>query len=429
MLTAAIGFIIAFVLIFLRVPVAIALAVIGFAGFAYVNGMTPALSMITLITSGSTMSYPLVVIPLFILMGNFVAGGGISAQLYRAAQVFIGHWRGGLALATIISCGGFAAVCGSSVATAVTMGKVSIPSMRKYGYSDSLSTATVAAGGTLGILIPPSVIMVVYGVQTETHIGKLFAAGLLPGLIGVIGYSLAVRWSVYRRPESAPPAERSDAKEKIDAIKDVWPVVALFVLVLGGIYSGLFTATEAGGIGAVGALVFAVFRGMTLKSFFGILKDSVQTTAVLFALILGATIFGEFINLTGADRAVLSLVSNSSFPPWLVILIIMMIYILLGCVLDSLAMILLTLPMFFPIVTGLGYDPVWFGIFVVMLVELGLITPPIGMNLFILRSVAPDVRLGTIIRGILPFIVSDIGRILLIAFFPIVALLLPNLFF
>ncbi|MDN5925641.1 MAG: TRAP transporter large permease [Hyphomicrobiales bacterium] len=429
MLVASVGFLCAFALIFLRVPVAIALAVVGFGGFAIVNGFTPALSMITLVTSGSTMSYPLAVIPLFILMGNFVAGGGISAQLYRAAQAFIGHWRGGLALATIVSCGGFAAVCGSSVATAVTMGKVCIPSMRRYGYSESLSTATVAAGGTLGILIPPSVIMVVYGVQTQTHIGKLFAAGLLPGLIGIIGYSLAIRWTVFRKPQSAPAAERSTRAEKMSALMNVWPVAALFVLVLGGIYTGYFTATEAGGIGAIGALAFALFRGLSLTALLDILKDSVQTTAVLFALILGATIFGEFINLTGADRAVLALVSNSSFPPWLVVLIIMLIYVLLGCVLDSLAMILLTLPMFFPIIIGLGYDPVWFGIFVVMLVELGLITPPIGMNLFVLSSVAPDIRLKTIISGILPFIVSDICRILLVAFFPIIALVLPNLFF
>ena len=429
MLSAAIGFVCAFALIFLRVPVAIALAVVGALGFAFVNGATPAMSMLALISSGTTMSYHLSVIPLFILMGNLVAGAGISAELYRAAQAFIGHWRGGLAMATIVSCGGFAAVCGSSVATAVTMGKVSIPSMRSYGYSDRLSTATVAAGGTLGILIPPSIIMVVYGVSTETHIGMLFAAGLLPGLVGIVGYALAVRLTVSRNPDAAPPTERANGAERIDALRRVWTVGALFVLVLGGIYAGIFTATEAGGIGSIGALAFALARRVSLSQFYGILKDSVQTTAMLFALIIGATIFGEFVNLTGSHRAVLELVSNSDLSPYMVIAIIMLIYILLGCVLDSLAMMLLTLPMFFPIVVGLGFDPVWFGIVVVMLVELGLITPPIGMNLFIIRSIAPEVPLSTIIRGILPFVVSDVMRVVLIIAFPSITLFLPHLFF
>jgi tripartite ATP-independent transporter DctM subunit len=429
MTTAVIGFLIAFGLIFLRVPIAIALGIVGFGGFWLLNGQTPAMSMVAITTTGSTMSYYLAVVPLFVLMGNLVAGAGISAELYRAAQVFIGHRKGGLAIATVVSCGGFAAVCGSSIATAVTMGKVSIPSMRSYGYSDRLATATVAAGGTLGILIPPSIIMVVYGIATETHIGKLFAAGLIPGIIGVIGYSLAVRWVVWRDPSSAPQAERSTRAERIDAIKRVWTVAALFVLVLGGIYGGWFTATEAGGIGAAGALVFALARRVSLAELYAIFKDSVQTTAVLFVLIIGATIFSEFVNYTGAHRNILALVSDGALSPTMIMLVIIATYILLGCVLDSLAMMLLTLPMFFPIVTGLGYDPVWFGILVVMLVELGLITPPIGMNLFILRSIVPDVSLATIIRGIVPFVVSDVFRVLLILAFPTITLFLPGLFF
>lgn len=429
MTTAVIGFLMAFGLIFLRVPIAIALGIVGFGGFWLLNGQTPAMSMAAITTTGSTMSYYLAVVPLFVLMGNLVAGAGISAELYRAAQVFIGHRKGGLAIATVVSCGGFAAVCGSSIATAVTMGKVSIPSMRSYGYSDRLATATVAAGGTLGILIPPSIIMVVYGIATETHIGKLFAAGLLPGIIGVIGYSLAVRWVVWRDPSAAPQAERSTRVERLDAIKRVWTVVALFVLVLGGIYGGWFTATEAGGIGAAGALVFALARRVSPAELYSIFKDSVQTTAVLFVLIIGATIFSEFVNYTGAHRNILALVSDGALSPLMIMLVIVATYILLGCVLDSLAMMLLTLPMFFPIVTGLGYDPVWFGILVVMLVELGLITPPIGMNLFILRSIVPDVSLATIIRGIVPFVVSDVFRVLLILAFPAITLFLPGLFF
>ena len=429
MLTALAGFAVAFGLIFIRVPIAVALGVTGLGGYWLVNGLNPALSIAALSATGSSMSYSLAVIPLFILMGNLVAGAGISAELYRAAQVFVGHRRGGLGIATIISCGGFAAVCGSSVATAVTMGRVAIPSMRSFGYSDQLSTATVAAGGTLGILIPPSVIMVIYGIATETHIGQLFAAGVIPGLIGIIGYSMAVSWVAWRNPAAAPRGPRATRAEKFDAMRRIWSVAALFTLVLGGIYGGLFTATEAAGIGAIGAFVFAVGRGLTLAALVEIFKSSAETTAVLFALIIGATIFAEFINFTGAHHGVLAVVNESGLSPAMVIVVIMLIYILLGCVLDSLAMMLLTLPMFFPIVTGLGFDPVWFGIMVVMVVELGLITPPLGMNLFVLRTIVPEVSLATMMRGIMPFVVSDLVRLAVLGLLPGVVLFLPRLLF
>ena len=429
MLSAGFGFLIALALIFVRVPIAIALAVVGFVGYAMLNDVAPAFSVVGLTALGSTMSYNLAVVPLFILMGNLVAGAGISQELYRAAQVFVGHRKGGLGIATILSCGGFAAVCGSSVATAVTMGRVAIPSMRSYGYSDSLSTATVAAGGTLGILIPPSIIMVIYGIATETHIGKLFAAGIIPGLIGIMGYAAAVNWVARRHPDRAPQAERATGKERIHALKNVWAVCALFLLVLGGIYGGFFTATEASGIGASGALAFALMRRTPLTKLLEIMRVSAETTAVLFALIIGASIFSEFINLTGAHQGILAVVSDGALSPVMVMIVICLIYVLLGCVLDSLAMMLLTLPMFFPIVVGLGFDPIWFGILVVMLVEIGLITPPIGMNLFVLKSILPDVRLMTIIRGVVPFIVADVLRILLIALIPALTLFLPGLFF
>jgi tripartite ATP-independent transporter DctM subunit len=429
MAEAGLGFLAALLLIFLRVPIAVALAVVGFAGYATLNAAAPAMSVAGLTALGSTMSYNLAVVPLFILMGNLVAGAGISRDLYHAAQVFVGHRRGGLGIATILSCGGFAAVCGSSVATAVTMGRVAIPSMRSYGYADSLSTATVAAGGTLGILIPPSIIMVIYGITTETHIGKLFAAGIAPGLIGVAGYALAVSWIARRHPERAPRADRAERAEKRRALANVWAVCALFALVLGGIYGGIFTATEASGIGACGALAFALLRRTPTRELLEIFRMSAETTAVLFALIIGASIFSEFVNLTGAHRGVLALVRDGGFSPVMVIVLICAIYVALGCVLDSLAMMLLTLPMFFPIVVGLGFDPVWFGILVVMLVEIGLITPPIGMNLFVLKSILPDVRLMTIIRGIVPFIAVDVLRIALIALVPALTLFLPGLFF
>ncbi|WP_342777652.1 TRAP transporter large permease [Sulfitobacter sabulilitoris] len=429
MLSAGLGFLAALVLIFLRVPIAIALAVVGFTGYAMLNDVAPAFSVMGLTAMGSTMSYNLAVVPLFILMGNLVAGAGISQELYRAAQVYVGHRRGGLGIATILSCGGFAAVCGSSVATAVTMGRVAIPSMRSYGYADSLSTATVAAGGTLGILIPPSIIMVIYGITTETHIGKLFAAGIVPGLIGIAGYAAAVNWVARRHPDRAPRADTATRAERLDALKNVWAVCALFALVLGGIYGGFFTATEASGIGACGALAFALMRRTPLRELVEIMRVSAETTAVLFALIIGASIFSEFVNLTGAHQGILSVVRDGALSPVMVMVVICLIYVLLGCVLDSLAMMLLTLPMFFPIVVGLGFDPIWFGILVVMLVEIGLITPPIGMNLFVLKSILPDVRLMTIIRGVVPFIAVDILRILLIALIPALTLFLPGLFF
>lgn len=430
MLTALVGFSAAFVLIFFRVPIAIALSVVGFAGFAAVTGFTPALTMLAFAAKNSSMSYTLSVIPLFVLMGNFIAGAGISGDLFRAAQVSIGRHRGGLAMATVLSCGGFAAVCGSSVATALTMGKVAIPSMRKYGYSNALSTASVAAGGTLGVLIPPSVIMVIYGIATETHIGKLFAAGIIPGLIAILGYFAAIQWTTWRNPEAGAPAAPSSRSERFDAYKRVWAVVVLFGVVLGGIYGGVFTATEAAGIGAFGAFLFAWQRGhLSVARLYAILMDTLETSAAMFALILGALVFGEFINYTGADRQIVALVADGGLSPAMVIFIIIVIYVILGCLLESISMMLLTLPLFFPVIVELGYDPVWFGILVVMLVELGLITPPLGVNLFIIKAVVPDVPLSTTIRGVVPFIVSDLARVALIAVFPAIALLLPNLLF
>lgn len=430
MTAALLGFLAAFILIFAQVPIALALAVVGFFGFYFLNGLTPALSMIVIAAKESSMAYTLSVIPLFILMGNLVSGGGISRDLFAAAQVFLGRRRGGLAMATILACGGFAAICGSSVATAVTIGKVAIPEMRRYGYADRLTTASIAAGGTLGILIPPSVIMVVYGVLTETHIGKLFAAGLLPGAVAILLYMLAVAWIVTRDPSAAPAAPPIRPGERMAAIKGVWPVVVLFGLVLGGIYSGIATPTEAAGLGALGGLIFAVTRGrLRFAAIWEILRDTVETSAVIFAILLGATIFSEFINLTGVHEGVLSLLSNGHLPSWVVMAIIILVYVVLGCLLESMSMIFLTVPLFFPIVIGMGYDPVWFGILVVVLVELGLITPPIGVNLFVIRSILPDVAMSTILKGIIPFIAADCVRIVLLTSFPIITLWLPNLMF
>ncbi|PKO64321.1 MAG: C4-dicarboxylate ABC transporter permease [Betaproteobacteria bacterium HGW-Betaproteobacteria-16] len=430
MLAACLGFFIAFAFILFQIPIATALAITGFGGYVLLNGWTPALSMVATITKDSTLAYSLIVLPLFVLMGNLVAGAGISGDLFRAAQAFIGRRRGGLAMATVVASGGFGAICGSSVATAATMGKVAIPSMRKLGYGDSLSAAAVAAGGTLGILIPPSVIMVVYGVATQTHIGMLFAAGIVPGIIAVTGYVLAVKWSVWRDPSVAPLADGKEPVNKLALLRTLWPVALIFGVVMGGIYGGFFTSVEASGIGAMAAFVFALtHHSLKLKDIYAILVDTARTSAVMFAIILGAALFGEFVNLTGVHEGLLQVVQESGLPPFGIILLMMVLYIVLGMVLESLSMILLTVPIFFPIVMALGYDPVWFGILVVMVVEIGLITPPIGVNLFVIRSVMSDIPMMTVVRGVTPFIVADVLRILLIAAVPTLSLWLPNLLF
>ena len=428
MLAACLGFLVAFAFILFQVPIATALAFVGFGGYVVLNGLTPALSMVATVTKDSTLVYSLIVLPLFVLMGNLVAGAGISGDLFRAAQAFIGKRRGGLAMATVVACGGFGAICGSSVATAATMGKVAIPSMRKLGYGDSLSSAAVAAGGTLGILIPPSVIMVVYGVATQTHIGMLFAAGIVPGLIAITGYMMAVKWSVWRDPKLAPLADDKEKVDKLALLRALWPVALIFGVVMGGIYGGFFTSIEASGIGATAALVFALtHHSLKLKDIYAILVDTARTSAMMFAIILGAALFGEFVNLTGVHEGLLHVVKESGLPPFGIILLMIVLYILLGTVLESLSMILLTVPIFFPIILALGYDPVWFGILVVMVVEIGLI--PIGVNLFVIRSVMPDIPMMAVVRGVIPFIVADILRILLIAAVPALTLWLPNLLF
>lgn len=430
MIAAGLGFLISFILIFFGVPIAISLFVVGFGGIWAMVGYGPALSMLPIVTRDSTMSYSLSVIPLFVLMGSFVSGAGISNELYRAARTFVGHRRGGLAAATIIACGGFSTVSGSSLATVVTIGKVALPSMRSYKYSDGLSTAVISAGATLGIIIPPSVLLVIYGIMTETHIGKLYAAGFIPGILGIVGYILAIQWVVRRNPWKAPPSERANWAERIASLRDIWAVVLLMAIVLGGIYAGIFTAAEAAGVGAFGAFLLSWFKGkIGWRKIYEILLDTAQTTAILFTMLIGAMFFTEFLNYTGSHEALLRFVQQSNFSPFTVISIICVIYIILGALMDELSMILLTVPIFFPVVIGLGYDPVWFGILVIVLCEVGMICPPIGINLFVMRTVAPDVPLGLMMRSIVPFVVADIVRVFLIAGFPILALVLPNLMF
>ncbi len=431
MFAASIGFLASLVLIFLRVPIVVALSITGFVGFALVTGWEQAATMLAMTARESVMSYSMAVIPLFILMGNFMVGTGVSADLYRAAQVFLGRRRGGLASATILACGGFGMVCGSTVATVVTMGKVSLPAMRQYRYSDSLSAATIAAGATLGVVIPPSILLVVYGLITETDISKLYAAAIVPGVLGIACYMAAVKWTVWRRPESAPPATRASTwSEKWRGFLSVWPVVVLFVVVLGGIYAAIFTVTEGAGIGAFGAFLLALGRRqLTWQKLYGILLESAESTVVLFALMIGGAIFTEFLNYTGAHKPIVAFIAESGFAPLTVMIVIAAIYFVLGALMDELSMVLITVPVFLPIVVALGYDPIWFGVFVIVLCCLGMITPPIGINLFVVQSLASDMRFETIVRGIAPFIVADIFRLAVVLAFPALSLFLPTVFF
>jgi tripartite ATP-independent transporter DctM subunit len=416
------------VLAFLRVPIAFAMAIVGFLGMAWVGNPVAAMYNVGQTAFDAAINYELSVVPLFILMGNLVARAGLAHELYNASYAFLGHRRGGLAMATVVACGGFSAICGSSLATAATMSKVAMPSMRRFGYSDRLAAGSIAAGGTLGILIPPSVLLVIYGILTQQSIGKLFAAGIIPGIIGVLLYLAAVRWTVWRDPESGPKGDRMTWKERFVTLRSVWGVLLLFVLVMGGIYMGVFSPTEAAGIGAMGAFIFAIVRrSLDRKALFDIFLESASTTAMLFTVLIGALLFANFVNLTTFPQALVEIARQFEDTPWLVILAIILIYLAMGCVFESMSMILLTVPIFYPLVAQLGYDPIWFGILVVIVTEISLITPPVGLNVFVLRGVLPDVPTGTIFRGVTPFWISDLVRLALIAGVPGLSLWLAGM--
>jgi tripartite ATP-independent transporter DctM subunit len=424
---ALIGFGAIFALAILRVPLAFAMGLVGFVGMGIARGWDPAIASTAQVVYETGFAYTLSVIPLFILMGNFVARAGLAHELFQAAYAFIGHLRGGLAHATVAACAGFGAICGSSIATAATMSKVAYPSMRKLGYSDSLSTGAIAAGGTLGIMIPPSTVMVIYGIITETNIGKLFAAGVIPGLLTAALMMLTVVFTTRRDPEHAPSGERTPWPERWRALRGVWGVAVLVVVVLGGIYGGLFTATEGAGFGAAGAFLLALARRrLSWATLFQVLMESARTTAMLFTLLISATIFANFVNFTTMPGDLKDLITQSGLSPTMVVVAMMAIYIVLGMVMEELTMVLLTIPLFFPIVTGLGFDGVWFGVLIVMVVQIGLISPPVGMNLFVLDALLPSVKLTTIFRGCWPFVWTMSFMLLLLILFPQLSLWLPS---
>jgi C4-dicarboxylate transporter, DctM subunit len=372
-------------------------------------------------------AYTLSVVPLFILMGNFVARAGLAHELFRAAYTFIGHFRGGLAHATVIACAGFGAICGSSIATAATMSKVAYPPMKRLGYADYLSTGVIAAGGTLGIMIPPSTILVIYGIVTETNIGKLFAAGVIPGLLCAVLLMAGVAWITWRDPAAGPAGARTSWPERWRALRDIWGVALLVVVVLGGIYGGVFTATEGAGIGASGAFFFALARRtLTLKVLFEVLVESARTTAMLFTILIAAMLFSSFVNFTTMPGDLKTWILEQGLSPLMVVGAMMLIYVLLGTIMEELSMVLLTIPVFFPIVTGLGFDPVWFGVLIVLVVQIGLISPPVGMNLFVINALLKGVALAQIFRGVWLFVLALVLALVVVLEVPALALWLPG---
>ncbi len=472
MTEALVGLLAMMLLAFVRIPIALAMGIVGVVGYAYMRDWSwgGALAMAQTKIYETGLNYTLSVVPLFILMGNFVTRAGMSQELFRTAYAFIGHRRGGLAMATIVGCAGFGAICGSSIATAATFAKVAYPEMKKFGYSDALATGSIASGGTLGILIPPSTIMVIYGIMTNTNIGKLFAAGILPGILATILLCLTVQYVTWRDPLAGPPGERLPWRERLATLRGLhwfalvgvaliaaaelgWlasddaavigalavfvlslfyrgvsSVIALFVLVMGGIYGGVFTAVEGAGVGAFGALVFALARrALGWRELYGALLESARTTSMLFLILIGALMFAEFVNITSMPQDLKDFVGRFDVHPLMVVAAIMVIYVILGTAMEELSMILLTVPLFFPLIVHMNLDPVWFGVLIVVVVEIGLISPPVGMNLFVLATLLPEVPTRTVFRGVLPFVLVDCLRLAILVALPVISTFLPSL--
>lgn len=415
-------------LIALRVPVAIAMGLVGICGGVILNGW---LSLGFILGSQpfvTSSSYSLSVIPLFVMMGAFASRAGLSAALYQALHNLIGHWRGGLASATIGACAIFGSVCGSSLATAATMARVAIPEMTEIGYDRRLTSGALAAGGTLGILIPPSIIMVIYALLTEQSIGRMFLAGMIPGILAAVLYMSANYIVVRLNPARAPRIPRAGLGERLNAFRQMAPILGLFLVVMGGIYLGFFSPTEAAGVGAFGAIVLAALRKkLTWDVARDALIETAGTTGMLFMILIGTSVLQFFIETSTLPRVVVDWINLLGLPPIGVIVMILVIYVILGCFLDSLSMMLITLPIVFPMVTALGYDPIWFGVLVVSVVEIGLITPPLGMNLFVIAGSVDDLRFETVARGVLPFLLADFVRVALLVAIPALSLALPKL--
>jgi C4-dicarboxylate transporter, DctM subunit len=424
---AIIGFLVLFALMLMRVPVGMALGLVGVSGFAYLVNGEAALKIVGHTSMRTVTDYTFGVIPMFLLMGAFVTNSGMSRELFRAANGFLGHRRGGLGVATIAACAGFAAISGSSVATAATFSTVAYPEMRHYGYPQSFAAGVIAAGGTLGAMLPPSTVLAVYGIITEQDIGKLFIAGILPGILAASMYMMTVAVIVWARPKYLPAGPRADWRERVEGLRDIWATLLLFCFVIGGLYGGLFTPTEAGGMGAGGAFLIGVLRGrLSRADLRRSLLQATRTAAAVFTVLIGALLFGYFLAITQTPQKVTAFLTGLGLGRYGVLTLIMLMYLVLGCLMDALAMVILTVPIIFPVIKELGFDPIWFGVIIVMTVELGLIHPPVGMIVFVIKSVIQELNFSTIFAGVLPFIVTDLVRLVILIAFPIIALWLPS---
>lgn len=425
------------VLILARIPIMLAMLAVGIIGqYLILGNWAPFFAQMKTVSYSTFSNYSLSVIPMFLLMGQFASRGGMSKALFHVAKTFVGHRRGGLAQAAIVACGGFGAICGSSLATAATMGQVALPELKKHGYSDKLSTAVLAAGGTLGVLIPPSVVLVIYAILTEQNIAKLFIAAFIPGFLAILGYmiTIAVLAPIWEKNEV--PAPRAPLRQRLSALYSIWPVIGIFLLVIGGIYLGWFTPTEGAAVGAGATGVYAFWTGgLNRDSFQEAILETALSTAMIFAILLGAAVFNSFLAFSRVPFEAANFINELNANPWFILAVILLLYLILGCFMDSLSMIILTIPVFFPVFQTLdfGMSPedaaLWFGVLVLIVVEVGLITPPVGMNLFVINKLAKDVPLAESFRGVLPFVASDLIRVVILTAFPAITLFAVHLLF
>jgi len=423
-----VGIVFLVAILFTKFPVAFCMALVGLLGFGYLVSPPAALNIIAKDYYTVFSSYGLTVVPLFVFMGQILFYAGISRKLYDAANAWLGHYKGGLAMATVGACAGFSAICGSTNATAATMATVALPEMKRLKYSDELATGVVAAGGSLGILIPPSVIFIVYGIMTEQSIGKLFMAGIFPGILLSLLFILTIYIWVSINPKMAPRVEKQSLKVKLRSLTGLIEVLILFIVVMGGLFIGVFTPTEAGAVGALGGVVIPlVRRQLTWQGFLKAVYSSTLTTCMIFMIVAGATVFGHFLAVTTIPSVLSSWVVSLPLPPWASMIVIMFFFFIGGCFMDALGMILLTIPIFFPVAIALGYDPIWFGVVIVLVTELGVITPPVGINVYVVSGVAKDVPLEKIFKGAFPFVLTLLAYLVIMILFPQIALFLPNI--
>jgi C4-dicarboxylate transporter DctM subunit len=427
-LVGIIGIVFLIAILFSKFPVAFCMALVGLLGFGYLVSPEAALNIIAKDFYTVFSSYGLTVVPLFVFMGQILFYAGISRKLYDAGNAWLGHYKGGLAMATVGACACFSAICGSTNATAATMATVALPEMKRLKYRDELATGVVAAGGSLGILIPPSVIFIVYGIMTEQSIGKLFMAGIFPGILLAALFILTIYIWVSINPQMAPRIQKQSLQAKVRSLTGLIEVIILFVIVMGGLFIGVFTPTEAGAVGALGGVVIPlVRRQLTWQGFLQALYSSTMTTCMILMIVAGATVFGHFLAVTTIPSVLSSWVVSLPLPSWAVMIVVMFFFFIGGCFMDALGMILLTIPIFFPVAIALGYDPIWFGVVIVLVTELGVITPPVGINVYVVSGIAKDVPLEIIFKGAIPFVLTLLAYLVLMVLFPQIALFLPNL--